>query len=142
MSDTVRALLLYLLLPFLTPGLYLSGIEDHLIAMIQNGNHYEKTFLSTHSNHLGRISIEMAVPNNWMKGVRSSPLQIRFSSGCGCMQNLEGEPTNTTMSQRFWQPMTQPLVASLSIFSLPYPLLASWNQSTICRGGSARWADY
>ena len=137
MSDTVRILLLYLPLPFLTPGLYPSGIQDHLIAMIQNGNPYEKTFLSTHSNHLARISIEVAVPNNWMKGVRSPPLQVRFSSGCGCIQNLEGEPTNTTMSQRFWQPMSQPLVASLSMFSLPYPLVASWNQSTI-RGGESR----
>ncbi|KAG9317791.1 magnesium transporter [Chiua virens] len=40
-------------------GLYLSDIQDHLITMTQNLNHYEKILSRSHSNYLAQISIEM-----------------------------------------------------------------------------------
>ncbi|KAF8332138.1 magnesium transporter [Amanita rubescens] len=45
-------------------GLYLSDIQDHLITMTQNLNHYEKILSRSHSNYLAQVSIEMTGANN------------------------------------------------------------------------------
>ena len=141
----MRVLLHYLPLPFLTPGLYSSGIQNHLIAMIQNQNYYEKTFLSTHSNCLARISIEIRdgspeqLDEGGSKLTAPGTILVRMQRMCA---EFGGRRTNITMSPRFWQPMSQPLVASLSMLSLAYPLLSSRNQSAIRGGESAGWADY
>ncbi|KAI9434418.1 hypothetical protein H4582DRAFT_2112537 [Lactarius indigo] len=52
-------------------GLYLSDIQDHLITMTQNLNHYEKILSRTHSNYLAQISIEMTDANNQINEVLS-----------------------------------------------------------------------
>lgn len=52
-------------------GLYLSDIQDHLITMTQNLNHYEKILSRTHSNYLAQISIEMTDANNQINSVLS-----------------------------------------------------------------------
>ncbi|KAI0265970.1 hypothetical protein BC834DRAFT_924182 [Gloeopeniophorella convolvens] len=52
-------------------GLYLSDIQDHLITMTQNLNHYEKILSRTHSNYLAQISIEMTEANNQINDVLS-----------------------------------------------------------------------
>jgi magnesium transporter len=55
----------------LQKGLYLSDIQDHLITMTQNLNHYEKILSRTHSNYLAQISIEMTDANNQINEVLS-----------------------------------------------------------------------
>ncbi|PCH40904.1 cora-domain-containing protein [Wolfiporia cocos MD-104 SS10] len=52
-------------------GLYLSDIQDHLITMTQNLNHYEKILSRSHSNYLAQISIEMTEANNQINDVLS-----------------------------------------------------------------------
>ncbi|KIM46479.1 hypothetical protein M413DRAFT_17116 [Hebeloma cylindrosporum] len=52
-------------------GLYLSDIQDHLITMTQNLNHYEKILSRSHSNYLAQISIEMTDANNQINHVLS-----------------------------------------------------------------------
>lgn len=52
-------------------GLYLSDIQDHLITMTQNLNHYEKILSRSHSNYLAQISIDMTDANNQMNEVLS-----------------------------------------------------------------------
>ncbi|KAJ7639290.1 manganese resistance protein MNR2 [Roridomyces roridus] len=52
-------------------GLYLSDIQDHLITMTQNLNHYEKILSRSHSNYLAQISIEMTDANNHINDVLS-----------------------------------------------------------------------
>ncbi|KAF7985607.1 hypothetical protein HWV62_3917 [Athelia sp. TMB] len=52
-------------------GLYLSDIQDHLITMTQNLNHYEKILSRSHSNYLAQISIEMTDANNRINDVLS-----------------------------------------------------------------------
>ena len=52
-------------------GLYLSDIQDHLITMTQNLNHYEKILSRSHSNYLAQISIEMTDANNKINDVLS-----------------------------------------------------------------------
>ncbi|TIB05574.1 hypothetical protein E3P96_01131 [Wallemia ichthyophaga] len=52
-------------------GLYLSDIQDHLITMTQNLNHYEKILSRSHSNYLAQISIEMTEANNQINNVLS-----------------------------------------------------------------------
>ena len=52
-------------------GLYLSDIQDHLITMTQNLNHYEKILSRSHSNYLAQISIEMTDANNQINDVLS-----------------------------------------------------------------------
>lgn len=54
-----------------TQGLYLSDIQDHLITMTQNLNHYEKILSRSHSNYLAQISIEMTDANNQINDVLS-----------------------------------------------------------------------
>jgi magnesium transporter len=56
-------------------GLYLSDIQDHLITMTQNLNHYEKILSRSHSNYLAQISIEMTDANNQINDVLSSVAQ-------------------------------------------------------------------
>lgn len=56
---------------FLLQGLYLSDIQDHLITMTQNLNHYEKILSRSHSNYLAQISIEMTDANNQINDVLS-----------------------------------------------------------------------
>ena len=56
---------------FYFKGLYLSDIQDHLITMTQNLNHYEKILSRTHSNYLAQISIEMTDANNQINEVLS-----------------------------------------------------------------------
>ena len=58
-------------LNFFFQGLYLSDIQDHLITMTQNLNHYEKILSRTHSNYLAQISIEMTDANNQINEVLS-----------------------------------------------------------------------
>ncbi|BFZ57048.1 CorA metal ion transporter [Savitreella phatthalungensis] len=45
-------------------GLYLGDIQDHIVTMVQNLNHYEKILSRTHSNYLAQISIAMTRVNN------------------------------------------------------------------------------
>ncbi|POW13512.1 hypothetical protein PSTT_03647, partial [Puccinia striiformis] len=52
-------------------GLYLSDIQDHLVTMTQNLNHYEKILSRSHSNYLAQISIEMTDANNQINDVLS-----------------------------------------------------------------------
>lgn len=52
-------------------GLYLSDIQDHLITMVANLNHYEKILSRAHSNYLAQISIEMTDANNQINDVLS-----------------------------------------------------------------------
>ncbi|ETW83532.1 cora metal ion transporter [Heterobasidion irregulare TC 32-1] len=52
-------------------GLYLSDIQDHLITMTQNLNHYEKILSRSHSNYLAQISIEITDANNQINDVLS-----------------------------------------------------------------------
>ncbi|WFD32795.1 CorA metal ion transporter [Malassezia sp. CBS 17886] len=52
-------------------GLYLSDIQDHLITMTQNLNHYELILSRSHSNYLAQISIEMIDANNQINDVLS-----------------------------------------------------------------------
>ncbi|CAK9785396.1 cora-domain-containing protein [Cutaneotrichosporon oleaginosum] len=52
-------------------GLYLSDIQDHLITMTSNLNHYEKILSRSHSNYLAQISIEMTDANNQINDVLS-----------------------------------------------------------------------
>jgi len=47
------------------------GIQDHLITMTQNLNHYKKILSRTHSNYLAQISIEMTDTNNQKNEVLS-----------------------------------------------------------------------
>ncbi|KAI9207162.1 uncharacterized protein BJ171DRAFT_493792, partial [Polychytrium aggregatum] len=44
--------------------LYLGDIQDHVITMHQNLNHYEKTLARCHSNYLAQISIEITQSSN------------------------------------------------------------------------------
>src|ERR1700737_912046 len=46
--------------PFI-PG---ADVEDHIVTMVQNLNHYEKILSRSHSNYLAQISIEMEKANN------------------------------------------------------------------------------
>ena len=46
-------------------------IQDHLITMTQNLNHYEKILSRSHSNYLAQISIEMTDANNQINDVLS-----------------------------------------------------------------------
>ncbi|KAL7411176.1 hypothetical protein BDY24DRAFT_396857 [Mrakia frigida] len=52
-------------------GLYLSDIQDHLITMTQNLNHYEKILSRSHSNYLAAISVLMNSANNQTNDVLS-----------------------------------------------------------------------
>ena len=52
-------------------GMYLSDIQDHLITMTQNLNHYELILSRSHSNYLAQISIEMTDANNQINDVLS-----------------------------------------------------------------------
>jgi magnesium transporter len=47
------------------------GVQDHLITMTQNLNHYEKILSRSHSNYLAQISIEMTDANNQINDVLS-----------------------------------------------------------------------
>ncbi|TRM67897.1 hypothetical protein BD626DRAFT_394767 [Schizophyllum amplum] len=49
----------------------LTDIQDHLITMTQNLNHYEKILSRSHSNYLAQISIEMTDANNQINDVLS-----------------------------------------------------------------------
>ena len=49
----------------------MSDIQDHLITMTQNLNHYEKILSRSHSNYLAQISIEMTDANNQINDVLS-----------------------------------------------------------------------
>ncbi|KAJ3052741.1 CorA metal ion transporter [Rhizophlyctis rosea] len=44
--------------------LYLGDIQDHVITMVQNLSHYEKTLARSHSNYLAQISIEITQASN------------------------------------------------------------------------------
>ncbi|KAJ3017706.1 UNVERIFIED_CONTAM: CorA metal ion transporter [Siphonaria sp. JEL0065] len=44
--------------------LYLGDIQDHIITMVQNLNHCEKTLTRSHSNYLAQISIEITQASN------------------------------------------------------------------------------
>lgn len=45
-------------------GLYLGDIQDHILTMVANLNHYEKILSRSHSNYLADMSIEMTRINN------------------------------------------------------------------------------
>lgn len=61
----------WLIAPKSDIGLYLSDIQDHLVTMTQNLNHYEKILSRSHSNYLAQISIEMTEANNQINDVLS-----------------------------------------------------------------------
>lgn len=52
-------------------GSTLDFLQDHLITMTQNLNHYEKILSRSHSNYLAQISIEMTDANNQINDVLS-----------------------------------------------------------------------
>jgi len=41
--------------------LYLSDVQDHIITMVQNLSHYDKTLTRAHSNYLAQITIEITL---------------------------------------------------------------------------------
>ncbi|KAI8336285.1 hypothetical protein BC941DRAFT_377162 [Chlamydoabsidia padenii] len=45
-------------------GLYLGDVQDHIITMLQNLNHYETLLARTHANYLAKISIELSKTSN------------------------------------------------------------------------------
>ncbi|RKP34733.1 hypothetical protein BJ085DRAFT_16984 [Dimargaris cristalligena] len=45
-------------------GLYLGDIQDHLVTMIQNTNHYEAILSRSHANYLAQISFEITQASN------------------------------------------------------------------------------
>ncbi|KAI8377776.1 uncharacterized protein BYT42DRAFT_571644 [Radiomyces spectabilis] len=45
-------------------GLYLGDVQDHILMMLQNLNHYETVLARSHSNYLARISIELTQTSN------------------------------------------------------------------------------
>ncbi len=71
MEDFIAARTETYLYPRVMQGLYLSDIQDHLITMTQNLNHYEKILSRSHSNYLAQISIEMTDANNQINDVLS-----------------------------------------------------------------------
>lgn len=50
-------------------GLYLGDIQDHILTMVQNLNHYEKLLARSHSNYLAQINIDMTKVNNDMNDI-------------------------------------------------------------------------
>ncbi|KAI9011328.1 hypothetical protein BC832DRAFT_529368, partial [Gaertneriomyces semiglobifer] len=50
-------------------SLYLGDIQDHVISMVQNLFHFEKTLARSHSNYLAQISIEITQASNRMNDV-------------------------------------------------------------------------
>lgn len=44
--------------------LYLSDVQDHIITMVQNLSHYDKTLTRAHSNYLAQITIEITLTAN------------------------------------------------------------------------------
>ncbi|CAI8503015.1 unnamed protein product [Pichia kudriavzevii] len=50
-------------------GLYLGDIQDHIVTMFQNLNHYEKLLARSHSNYLAQINIDMTKVNNDMNDI-------------------------------------------------------------------------
>jgi len=44
--------------------LYLSDVQDHVITMVQNLSHYDKTLTRAHSNYLAQITIEITLTAN------------------------------------------------------------------------------
>ncbi|KAJ3037700.1 CorA metal ion transporter [Rhizophlyctis rosea] len=55
--------------------LYLGDIQDHVITMVQNLSHYEKTLARSHSNYLAQISIEITQASN-----RTSDVVMRMTA--------------------------------------------------------------
>ncbi|CAG8633498.1 246_t:CDS:2, partial [Acaulospora morrowiae] len=51
--------------------LYMGDIQDHIITMVQNLNHYEMILSRSHSNYLAQISIEMTQANNQINDILS-----------------------------------------------------------------------
>lgn len=45
-------------------GLYLGDVQDHILTMLQNLNHYETVLSRSESNYLARISIELTQTSN------------------------------------------------------------------------------
>lgn len=45
-------------------SLYLSDIQDHVLTMLNNMNHYEKIISRAHTNYLAQISIELTQLSN------------------------------------------------------------------------------
>ncbi|CAO3597485.1 unnamed protein product [Absidia cylindrospora] len=45
-------------------GLYLGDVQDHIVTMLQNLNHYETLLARTHTNYLAKISIELTQTSN------------------------------------------------------------------------------
>ncbi|KAI8087828.1 uncharacterized protein B0P05DRAFT_375861 [Gilbertella persicaria] len=60
-------------LPFITKDviMYLGDVQDHIVAMLQSLNHYEKISSRSHSNYLAQISIEMTQTNNEINDILS-----------------------------------------------------------------------
>jgi len=44
--------------------LYLSDVQDHVITMVKNLSHYDKTLTRAHSNYLAQITIEITLTAN------------------------------------------------------------------------------
>ena len=55
--------------------LYLGDIQDHVITMLQNLSHCEKTLARAHSNYLAQISIEITQASN-----RTSDVVMRMTA--------------------------------------------------------------
>lgn len=45
-------------------GLYLGDVQDHILTMLQNLNHYETVLARSESNYLARMSIELTQTSN------------------------------------------------------------------------------
>lgn len=70
LSD-IQARTLFGLLIFIVLLTDMHFLQDHLITMTQNLNHYEKILARSHSNYLAQISIEMTDANNQINDVLS-----------------------------------------------------------------------
>jgi len=61
----------WIVTPEFDMSLYLSDIQDHLVTMTDNMNHYEKILYRSHANYLAQVSIEMTHSNNKINYVLS-----------------------------------------------------------------------
>ncbi|KNC97362.1 uncharacterized protein SPPG_07289 [Spizellomyces punctatus DAOM BR117] len=84
-------------------SLYLGDIQDHVITMVQNLSHYEKTLARSHSNYLAQISIEITQASNRtndvvmkMTAMASILLPLNVVTGLfGMNVTVPGEQTGT-----------------------------------------------
>jgi magnesium transporter len=103
-------------------GLYLGDIQDHIVTMVQNLNHYEKLLARSHSNYLAQINIDMTKVNNDMNEILGKltvlgtivlPLNIVTGLwGMNCL--VPGQDVDNL--QWFWMIITGMVIFALSCY--------------------------